>query len=138
LYCLYTLCVVKEDSAKYIFFYFYLMHAPLLQAILHDPWLLPILLYIILLCLQFGDSTTYKFVFYNLSKVMFSVNFLKVLLYLLMRISLLMGHFSVRSTAAFSLFLSCSTSSQSYMVRSIVCSPFFAWARRTVYDFVFV
>jgi len=55
---------------------------------------------------------------------MLSVNFLKVLLCLLMRISLLMGHFSVRSTAVFSLFLSCSTSSQSYIIWSIVCSPF--------------
>ena len=55
---------------------------------------------------------------------MLSVNFLKVLLCLLMRISLLMGHFSVRSTAVFSLFLSCSTSSQSYIVRSVVCYPF--------------
>ena len=103
-----------------LFFYFYLTHPPLL----HAPWLLPILLYIILLCIQFGDSTTYKFVLYNLSNVMLSVSFLKVLLYLLMRISLLMGHFSVRSTAAFSLFLSCYTTSQSYIVRSIVCSPF--------------
>ena len=50
-----------------------------------------------------------KFVLYNLSKVMLSVNFLKVLLYLLMRISLLMGHFSVRITVAFSLFLTCYT-----------------------------
>ena len=63
----------------YIFFYFYLKHAPLLQAILYAPWLLPTLLYIILLCIQFGDSTTYKFVLYNLSKVMPSVNFLNVL-----------------------------------------------------------
>ena len=95
------------------------MHAPLLQVILHAPWLLPILLYSVLLCIQFGDSTTYKFVLYNLSKV----NFLKVLLYSLTRISLLMGHFPVRSTAAFSLSISCSTSSQSYIMRSIVCSP---------------
>jgi hypothetical protein len=112
---------------KYVcvyFFNFYLMHAPLLQVMLHAPWLLPILLYIILLYIQFGDSTTYRFLLYNLSKVMLSVNFLKVLLYLLTRISLLMGHFSVRSTAAFSLSLSCSTSSQSYIVRSIVCYPF--------------
>ena len=55
---------------------------------------------------------------------MLSVNFLKLLLYLLTGISLLMGHFSVRSTAAFILSLSCSTSSQSYIVRSIVCSSF--------------
>jgi len=100
------------------------MHSPLLQVILHAPWLLPILLYIILLCIQFGDCTTYKFVLYNLSKVMLSVNFLNVLLDLLMRISLLMGHFSFRSTAAFCHSLSCSTSSQSYIIRSIVCSPF--------------
>jgi len=52
-----------------------------------------ILLPIFLLCIQFGDSTTYKFVLDNLSKIMLSVNFLKVLLHLLMRISLLMGHF---------------------------------------------
>ena len=48
--------------------------------------------------------------------------FLKSLLYFLTRISLLMGHFSVRNTAAFSLYFSCSTSSQSYIVRSIACS----------------
>jgi hypothetical protein len=101
------------------------MHAPLLQVILHAPWLLPILLYIILLCMQFSDSTTYKFVLYNLSKVMLSVNFLKVLLYLLMRISLLMSHFSVRITAGFSLFPSCFNSAQWYIIWSIVCSPFF-------------
>ena len=94
------------------------MHAPLLQVILHAPWFLPILLYIILLCVKFGDSTTYKFVLYFLSKVVLSVNFLKVLLYLLMRISLLMGHFSVRSTAAFSLYLSCSTSHSHFVVLS--------------------
>ena len=58
------------------------MSAPLLQAILRAPWLLPILPYIILLCIQFGDCTTYKFILYNLSKVMLSVNFSKVLLYL--------------------------------------------------------
>ena len=55
---------------------------------------------------------------------MLSVNFLKILLYLLMRISLFMGHFSVCSTADFSLFLSCSTSSQWHNIRSIGCSPF--------------
>ena len=55
---------------------------------------------------------------------MLSVNFLKVLLYLLTGMYLLMGHFFVSSTAAFSLSLSCSTSSQSYIIRSIVCSPF--------------
>jgi len=68
------------------------MHAPLLQVILHAPWLLPILLYIILLCIQFGDSTTYKYVLYNSSNVLLSVNFLKILLYLLMRMSLFMGY----------------------------------------------
>ena len=66
----------------YIYIIFYFMYAPLLQVTLHAPWLLPILLYIILLCIQFGDSATYKFVLYNLSKVMLSVNFLEVLLYL--------------------------------------------------------
>jgi hypothetical protein len=49
-----------------LFFYIYLIHVPLLQAILHTPWLLPILLYIILLYIQFGDSTIYEFVLYNL------------------------------------------------------------------------
>jgi len=53
---------------------------------------------------------------------MLSVNFLNILLYLLTRISLLMDHFSVRSTAAFSVFLSFSTSAQSYIIWSIVCS----------------
>ena len=55
---------------------------------------------------------------------MFSVNFLKFLLYLLTWISLLMGHFSVRSTAAFCPSLSRSTISQPYIVLSIVCSAF--------------
>jgi hypothetical protein len=114
------------------------MHAPLLQVILHAPWLLLILLYIILLCIQFGDSTTYKFVLYILSKVMLSVNLLKVLLYLLTRIFLLMDHFSVRSTAVFSVFLSCSTSSQLYIIRSIVCSPFLHEHVGLSYDFVLI
>ena len=104
---MYVMLVLINIIKTSEFLNFYLMHAPLLQVILHAPWLLPILLYIILLCIQFGDTTTYKFVLYNLSKVMLSVNFLKLLLYLLTRISLLLGHFSVRSNAAFSLFLSC-------------------------------
>jgi hypothetical protein len=51
------------------------------------------------------------------------MNFLKFLLYLLISISLLTGQFSDRNTAAFSLSLSCSTSSQSNNMWSIVCSP---------------
>jgi len=88
------------------------MHAPLLQVTLHAPWLLPILLYIILLCIQFGDSTTYKFVLYNLSNVMLC-KFLKSFAVFVNENVFTYGPFSVRSTAAFSLFLSCSTSSQS-------------------------
>ena len=49
--------------------------------------------------------------------------FFKFLLYLLISISLLMGQFSDRSTAALSLSLSCSTNSQSNNTWSIVCSP---------------
>ena len=71
-----------------------------------------------------GDISVCYFVFYNLSKVILSVNFLKGLLCLLIRISLLTGQFSDLSTAAFSLSLSCSTSSQSYNIWSVVCSPF--------------
>ena len=36
---------------KITWFFFYFMHAPLLQAILHAAWLLPTLLHIILLCI---------------------------------------------------------------------------------------
>ena len=72
-----------------------------------------------------GDISVCYFVFYDLSRDILSVNFLKVLLYLLMGISLLTGQCSDLSTAAFSLSLSCSTSSQSYTnIWSVVCSPF--------------
>ena len=69
---------------------------------------------------------------------MLSVNFVKVLLYLLTRISLLMGHFSVHITADFSLFLSCSTSSKSYIVWSIVCSPFFHYVGLSMILFLYM
>ena len=55
---------------------------------------------------------------------MLSVNFLKVLLYFLMRVSLLMGQFSVCSAAAFSVPLSCCSNSHSYIIWSTDCSPF--------------
>jgi hypothetical protein len=51
------------------------------------------------------------------------VNFLKFLLYLLMSISLHTGQDSDPNTVAFSLSLSCSTSSQSNNMWSIVRSP---------------
>jgi len=64
-----------------------------------------------------GDISICYFVFYNLSRDILSVNFLKGFLYLLIRVSLLMAQFSDLSTADFSLALSCSTSSQSYLCR---------------------
>jgi len=54
---------------------------------------------------------------------MLSTNLLKILEYLLIRVSLLTGQFSDRSISAFSLSVSCFTSSQSYNVWSVVCSP---------------
>ena len=60
---------VTDISNTTFFLNFYFMHAPLLQVIPHAPWLLPILLYIILLCIQFGDRTTFKFILYNFSKL---------------------------------------------------------------------
>ena len=55
---------------------------------------------------------------------MLSVNFLNVLLYILMRVSFLVGQFSVSSTAICRLPLSCSSSSHSYIIWSIDCFPF--------------
>jgi len=54
---------------------------------------------------------------------MLSTNILKILVYLLIRVSLLTGQFSDRSVSAFSLSLSCFTSSQSCNICSAVCSP---------------
>ena len=71
---------------------------------------------------KFVKLSVSYFVLYSLSKDRLSVNFLKFLLYLLISISLLTGQFSDRSTAALSLSLSCSTSSQSNNMWSIVCS----------------
>jgi len=73
------------------------------------------------------SCSTHKFVkltiiFYNLSKRTFFVNFLKFLLNLLMSLFLIAGQFSVRNTAAFTLFLSFSSSLQSYNMWSTVCS----------------
>ena len=50
--------------------------------------------------------------------------FLKVFVYLLIRVSLLMGQFSDSSISAFNLSLSCFTSSQSHNIWYVVCSPF--------------
>ena len=75
--------------------------------------------------LTFLDTSlsAYLLDLYSLSNDRLSVNFLISLLYLLISVSLLTGQFSDRSTAALSLSLSCSTSSQSNIMWSIVCSP---------------
>jgi hypothetical protein len=52
-----------------------------------------------------------------------STNLLKILVYLLIRVSLLTGQFSDRSISAFGLSLSCLTSLQSNNVWFAVCSP---------------
>jgi len=54
---------------------------------------------------------------------MLSTILLKILVYLLIRVSLLTGQFSDRSNSAFSLSLSYFTSSQSYNIWSVVCFP---------------
>ena len=59
----------------------------------------------------------------NFSSGMLSTNFLKVLVYLLIRVSLLTGQFSDHSISAFSVFLYCFTSSQTCDIWSVVCSP---------------
>jgi len=56
---------------------------------------------------------------------MLSTIFLKMLVYLLIRVSLLTGQFSDSSISSFSLCLSCFTSSQSYNIWSVVCFPIF-------------
>ena len=62
------------------------------------------------------------FILYNLSRDRISVNFFDVLQYLFTSVSLLAGQFSGRSTAALPMSRSCSTSSQSSVIWSIVCS----------------
>ena len=54
---------------------------------------------------------------------MLSTSLLKILVYLLIRVSLLTSQFSVRNISAFNLSLSCFTRSQSYNIWSVVCSP---------------
>ena len=54
---------------------------------------------------------------------MLSKCLLKILVYLLIKVFLLTGQFSVRNISAFNLSLSRFTRSQSYNIRSVVCSP---------------
>ena len=72
---------------------------------------------------QVSDSSTCYFIIYNFSSGMLSTNLLKILVHLLIRVSLLTSHFSERDISDFSLPLSCFTSSQSYNVWAVVCSP---------------
>ena len=76
-----------------------------------------------LLYTQVYVSFACYFIFYEFSRCMLSTNMLNILVYLLIRVSLLTGQFSVRNMSAFSLSLSCFTRSQSYNIWSVVCSP---------------
>ena len=101
------------------------MHAPLLYVILHA-----LLAYIVTCFLKLLTYYIHKFVsfacyfiFYEFSSCMLSTNLLKILVYLLIRVSLLTGQFSIRNISAFNLYLSCFTRSESYNIWSVVCSP---------------
>ena len=76
-----------------------------------------------LLYTQVNVSFTCYFIFYEFSSCMLSTNLLNILVYLLIRIYLLTGRFSVRNISAFSFSISCYTRSQSYNIRSVVCCP---------------
>ena len=58
-----------------------------------------------LLYTQVKVSFSCYFIFYEFSRCMLSTNLLKILMYLLIRVSLLTGQFSVRNISAFSLSL---------------------------------
>ena len=73
-----------------------------------------------LLYAQIYVSFACYFIFYEFSRCMLPTNLLKILVYLLIRISLLMGQFSVRNISAFNLTLSCFTRSQSYNIWSLI------------------
>jgi len=81
--------------------------------------------YVHLIILTFLDTSlsSYLLDLYSSSNDKLSVNFLNSLIYLLISVSLFTGQFSDRSTAALSLSLSFSTSSQSNIMWSVVCSP---------------
>jgi len=67
-------------------------------------------------------SSTCYFILCNFS-IPQIFSFLKLLVYLLIRVSLLTGQFSDHSISAFSVFLYCFTSSQTCDIWSVVCSP---------------
>ena len=79
--------------------------------------------HLILLTFLDRSLSSYLLVLYSLSNDSLSVNLLNSLLYLLISVCLLTGQFSDRSTAALSLSLSFSASSQSNIVWSVVCCP---------------
>ena len=77
------------------------------------------------LCYQHTTHTLYNrflhnMIFCKFSSCMLSTNLLNILVYLLIRVSLLTGQFSVRNISAFSLSLSRFTRSQSYNIWYIV------------------
>jgi len=78
--------------------------------------------YLLTYLLTYYISSKCYFTLCNFSRGTLSTNFLKLLVYLLIRISFLTGQFSDRSISAFSLSLSCFTSSRSYNIWSVVCS----------------
>ena len=64
-----------------------------------------------LLYTQVNVSFACYFIFYEFSRCMLSTNLLKMLVYLLIRVSLFTGQFSVHNISAFSSSLSCFTRS---------------------------
>jgi len=79
--------------------------------------------HLIILTFLVTSLSSYLLDLYSLSNDRLSVNFLNSLLYLLISVCLFTGQFSDRSTAGLCLSLSFSTSSQSNIMWSIVCSP---------------
>ena len=86
----------------YIYIYLFILHAPLLWAMLHALVVSYTVTNVHLIILTFLDKSlsSYLLGLYSLSNDRLSVNFLNSLLYLLISVCLLTGRFSDRSTAA--------------------------------------
>ena len=84
--------------------YIFILHAPLLWAILHALVVSYTATYVHLIILTFLDTSlsSYLLDLYSLSNDILSVNFLNSIIYLFISVSLLTGQFSDRSTAALS------------------------------------
>ena len=79
--------------------------------------------HLIILTFLVTSLSSYLLDLYSLSNDRLSVNFFKFFAIFVDNVCLLTGQFSDRSAAALSLSLSFSTSSQSNIMWSVVCSP---------------